>query len=348
MKVGILGYAGVGKTTVFSALTGKAPGVNIPGEVHRATVEVADTRLEKLRDVYQPRKYTPARFEVEDLVPLPQGEVKGRGEVLNSLREPEALLIVLGLFEQARMVLPGALGSARAQLQSVRDDLLLLDMELVEKRVGRIEDRLRRGGGDREGLRRELQFVQILQTALEEGTPLPETDDRRTALMYTEMRLFQHKPTVIVVNVDEGKAGDAAELEAEAHLEALCAPVEVDIAELEGDDRQSFLDEYGLAEPAGARLTRSAYQALDLISFFTVGEDEVRAWPIVRGSDAVTSAGKIHSDLARGFIRAEVTPFELVKDAADIREFKAATQAELKGKDYVVEDGDILNIRFSV
>ena len=210
MKVGILGYAGVGKTTVFSALTGQVPSVNIPGESHLATVEVADPRLEQLRGVFQPRKYTPARFDVEDLVPLPRGDLKGKGEVLASLREPEALLIVVGCFEEARMQLPDSLHDAAAQLQSVRDDLLLLDLELVEKRVARIQERLGKGGGDRDAMQRELKYVEAVQAALESGDPLPEPADKSEERLDAELRLFRRKATVVVVNAEEGRGRDDA------------------------------------------------------------------------------------------------------------------------------------------
>jgi ribosome-binding ATPase YchF (GTP1/OBG family) len=166
------------------------------------------------------------------------------------------------------------------------------------------------------------------------------------------MRLFAAKPRVAVFNVAEDRLGAADE---EPRLASpagrsvvLCAPVEQEIAQLGEDERGEFLAGYGLETPASERLTRVAYEALDLISFFTVGADEVRAWPIARGSDAVTAAGKIHTDLARGFIRAEVVPYALVEESRDEREYKAAGHHELKGKDYMVQDGDILNIRFSV
>jgi ribosome-binding ATPase YchF (GTP1/OBG family) len=156
---------------------------------------------------------------------------------------------------------------------------------------------------------------------------------------------------VTVFNVDEATLTDATavtKLRAIPGAAVLCAPVEKEIASLEGPDRAAFLKEYGLVEPAAALLTRLAYEALDLMSFFTMGADEVRGWPIQRGSNAVTSAGRIHSDLARGFIRAEVIPHARVQSATNERELKAMSKPELQGKEYIVQDGDILNIRFSV
>ena len=174
---------------------------------------------------------------------------------------------------------------------------------------------------------------------------------RRTpteARILAELKLFVAKPRIVVHNVaEEDLAGGPVDFDG-ALAVRLCAPVELEIAQIEGDDRTAFLAEYGLEEPASVRSTQLAYEALDLISFFTVGPDEVRAWPIPRGSDAVTAAGKIHSDLARGFIRAEVTPYDGVREATDAKSFKELGQQRLEGKEYVVQDGDVLNIRFSV
>jgi GTP-binding protein YchF len=352
MKVGIIGYGSVGKTTLFSALTGQAIAVNVPGERHWGVVDVVDRRLDQLRDVFQPRKFTRARFDVEDLPAIPQGDVKGKDEVLASLREPEAVILLVGAFEQARAMFAESMADPAAQLQSLNDDLLLLDMEIVEKRLSRIEDRWQKKPSERAGLERERQFVGKLQKVLEEDEPFPEVTDKEEQRILAEMRLFCRKPKVAVFNVDEGfdltgdeagKLADASEFSA-----VLCATVEHEIAQMEAEERAGFLEEFGLKEPASERLTMLAYQALNLISFFTVGQDEVRAWPIVNGSNAVTAAGKVHTDLARGFIRAETTPYDQVAEAKDEREYKNAAKTELKGKDYIVRDGDILNIRSGV
>ncbi len=352
MKVGILGYSGVGKTSVFSALTGQKIEHPIPGEKHRGTVEVIDRRLDHMRDVFQPKKFTRARFDVEDLAPLPQGDLKGKGEILASLREPDAIVLVVGAFEQALLGLPESLQDPLAQCKALREDLLLLDMDIVEKRLQRLEERKKKGGQDKAALEREIRFVSQVQTALEQGQSMPEPENSEEARLLAEMRLFADKAVVVLFNREEGTSLQDADnqelLEAAAQVAVLCAPVEVEISQLEESERADFLGEYGLTEPASERLTRLASAALDLISFFTVGPDEVRAWPISRGSDAVTAAGKIHSDLARGFIRAEVVAYSQVQEAKDEREYKATSRPELKGKDYVVQDGDILNIRFNV
>ena len=351
MKVGVVGYAGVGKSTVFAAMTGLEPG-DVPGERRLAVAEVPDGRLDHLRAVYSPKKFTRARFEVEDGLRLPPSDGRGRGEALSALRDPDALLVTIGGFEQALMILDNSLHDPAAQLHSFRDELLLLDLEVIENRLGRLHERLKRGAGDRVASQREVSILEGIAADLEGGVdPSRETDPTKARIL-AELRLFAHKPAIPVLNVDESDLSDHADSgrwATDAGPGAvLSAPVEYEISLMEPGDRQVFLSEYGLDAPASERLTRLAYDALELISFFTIGGDEVRAWPITRGSRAVEAAAKVHTDLARGFIRAEVTPHERIATVSSDREFKAAGAMELKGKDYVVQDGDIVNIRFSV
>jgi hypothetical protein len=353
MKVGIVGYGGVGKSAVFSVLTGQEVSAHGHGERHLASVEVMDPRLDRLREVFQPRKFTRARFDVEDFPALPRGAGQGLGEKVAALREPDALLLVLGHFEAAHMVLADGLQDPEKQLGALEEDLMFLDLEALEKRVARLDERRKKGGGDRAAIERERDYVAELYRSVEENATLPAaSEDRSLQQARRELGLFLDKPKVVVWNLGEDQELHGEEtrrlLALRTHSIALCAPVELEIAQIEGQERQEFLQEYGLTEVASDRLTREAYQSLDLIAFFTVGPDEVRAWPVTRGSDAVTAAGKIHSDLARGFIRAEVTPYEQTLAATDAKTFKSTTQPDLKGKDHVVEDGDVLNIRFSV
>lgn len=352
MKVGITGYAGVGKTSVFSLLTGQEITSHVPGERHLASVEVKDPRLAALRDLWQPRKYTPARFEVVDFPALPRGSEKGAGERIAMLREMEALIVVIGAFEQARLSLPADLATPELQWKAFQEDILLLDMDVLERRIARASERLQKGAGDRPALQREIDLLRTFLDPLENGAPLPPaSEDKAVQMMRDELGLFLDKPLIAVFNAEEGvRPGDpeAAKLASLADRSAvLSAPVEQEIAQIDAAERGEFLAEYGLEEAAVDRLTRLAFEATRLISFFTVGPDEVRAWPIAAGSDAVTAAGKIHSDLARGFIRAEVLTYDQVKEVRDVKDWKAI-KAELKGKDHVVGDGDILNIRFSV
>lgn len=349
MKVGVLGYAGVGKSTVFAALTEME--LSLTGETRRAVVPVADPRLDHLGRVFQPKKFTPARFDIEECPALPSSSAKGRGGVIDALREPDALLLVIGSFEQALMMLDDDLHDPVAQLRSLRDELLLLDLEVVEQRLDRVRERLKRGAGDQVQLRREASILETVLAAVEADEGIPESSDREWMRLVADLSLFAEKPLIPVLNIDEGAGIDVITnaLGSAAHGAAvMSATVEYEIGQVEADERSAFLEEYGLDAPASERLTRLAYNALDLISFFTVGEDEVRAWPLRRGSNAVTAAGKVHTDLARGFIRAEVTPYERVRLATNAREFKEMGSADLRGKDYIVQDGDTINIRFSI
>ena len=352
MKVGIVGYGGVGKTSLFTVLTGQAAAAHHPSERHLATVDVVDPRLDRLKALWQPRKFTRARFEVEDEPALPRGDVAGRGERVAALRDPDVLLLVVGTSEAARGQLPKELGDPLAQERALREDLLLLDLEAIEKRVGKSEERIKKGSGDRALLLRDVEAMKRISALVEKGASLHEVKDPDGERLLHELKLFHDKPTVAVFNVDEATLSDKAAVEklrgSSKRAAVLSAPIEREIAQLEGADLAAFLQEYNLTEPAAPLLTRLAYEALDLISFFTMGEDEVRAWPIVRGSNAVTAAGKIHSDLARGFIRAEVIPFARIEAATDLKQLKTLGRADLVGKEHEVKDGDILNIRFSV
>jgi GTP-binding protein YchF len=351
MKVGIVGYPGVGKSTVFAALTGLEP-AEVLGETRLAVADVVDERLDDLRAVFEPKKFTRARFEVEDGLVLPTPDLRGRGEAVVSLRGPDALLVTVGGFVQSIAALDSSLHDPAAQLQSFRDDLALLDLELLEGRLSRLEGRIKRGAGDRVERQREVSILEEILNEVEGGVAVAAPADRTTARILAELRLFAHKPVIPVLNVDESAIASGGYIEewlpGEPLSATLSAPVEREIAMMDAEDRHAFLAEYGLTSPASERLTRLAYDALDLITFFTVGEDEVRAWPAPRGSTAVEAAGKIHTDLARGFIRAEVTAHDRITDVKNARDFKAAGAMELKGKDYVVQDGDIMNIRFSV
>ena len=345
MKAGIVGPRGVGKSTLFSALTGAdlSPSQAVS---RRGIVDVVDPRLDHLRDVFEPKKFTRARFEIEDSVPLPGSDTKARGEVVAKLREPDVLMIVVGSFDQAAHGLPESQSDPAAQLSTFIDELTLLDLEAIEQRLATARHRVARGSDDRDRLRRDITHLEAIEMEVEAGE-LATSDDARRALLLSELRLFAAKPKIVIVNVDEAEL-PGSDHELPIPSITVCAPVEHEIAQMDEADRVEFLAGFGLQAPAADRLTSAAYERLHLISFFTVGEDEVRAWPLRRGSDAVTAAGKIHSDLARGFIRAEVTPYERVAGVRDPREFKERGAADLKGRDYIVRDGDALNIRFSI
>ncbi len=348
MKVGIVGFHGGGKTSVFSLLSGLSVPPHARAERHVAMVDVIDRRLDKLADLWKPKKFTRARFEVEDWPALPREAVKGKAETVALLREVDALLLVVGIFDEASASLPADWKDPARHLRALADELLLFDLESVEKRIHKLEDRIKKNSGDRVSDSRTLDLLKRVEKDLADGRRVT-VHDKEEQRQVDELRLFTEKPRVVVFNVDEDQISDASRIgQLKSIAEdcvVLCSPIELEIGQLEGPDRAAFLKSYGLEEPARERLTRQAHHSLDLIAFFTMGEDEVRAWPIVRGSDAVTAAGKIHTDLSKGFIRAEVIPFEHVANVSSVKELKAQARPEVRGRDYVVRDGDILNIR---
>jgi len=342
-----VGFPRAGKTTVFNALTGlqaQVGGYGDAGKPNLGTIKVPDARIDRLRDIFQPRKTTYAEMVFVD---FPGGE---RGGVLDQatlvqMRDADALVQVVRGFPDP--VTQDAAHPAR-DVEGFKSELVLADLAILEKRL----ERLRK----EKGKEQEAELVARCKTALEAETPL-----RRIELSSAEERalsgfgLLSRLPLMVVVNVGEADAAAplAEAVRAQAETEgvpalALCAQVEAEIAALDAADRGGFLADLGLAESARERFIQAAYALLDLISFLTSGEDEVRAWPIPRGTAAVRAAGKIHSDIERGFIRAEVVAFDdFVRFGSDAK-CREAGKLRLEGKDYVVQDGDIVHFRFNV
>lgn len=352
MRLGLVGLPGAGKTTLFRALGGQREKVPHAPQDERpvVSVEVPDPRLEWLRDLWQPRKYTPARVEFCDLPGIPERAVKGKAELLAAVRECDALALVLRAFA-ADPYGAGPPDPAR-DLETLRTEFVLGDLAVVEGRIERLRAKLRKPGRDKAEDEQELALLERILPLLESGEGLtglelrPEEEKRIAGFQF-----LARKPLLVVRNAGEEDLGSPPleTLLAGAPEIRLCATVEEDVADLEPEERAEFLTAYGVAEPARDALVRAAYAACRVHSFFTTGEDEVRAWTIPVGATAVEAAGKIHSDLARGFIRAEVVPWEELHAAGDLRRYKEARGAlRLEGRDYVVQDGDILEIRFSV
>ncbi len=349
MRVGLVGLPGSGKTTLFRALGGEREKVpHAPSDERPlVSVEVPDPRLEWLRDLWQPKKFTPARVEFQDLPGIPEKAVRGKPELLAAVRECDALAVVLRDFA-ADPYGQGPPAPAR-DLEILRSEFLLGDLAVVEGRLERLQAKLRKPTPDKAAEERERELLERIRPLLEEGTGLQDLElapeDRR---LLAGFRFLSAHPWVVVRNVDEERAGEPPEALSEAPEIVLAATAEEEVAGLDPGDRAEFLAAFGIAEPARASLVRAAYAACRVHSFFTAGDDEVRAWTIPVGANAVEAAGRIHSDLARGFIRAEVVPFEELRAAGDLRRYKAEHPVRLEGRDYVVQDGDILEIRFSV
>jgi len=346
VKIGLVGFAGSGKTTVFNALTGLDVPVGFGGEVRLGTVKVPDTRIDRLSAIFSPKKTTYAEMTFCDVPGEHGSEKKGlsaRG--LQQIRDQEALCLVLRGFDNP--ALEGA-PDPGGDLEAFHLECALADLGIVERRL----ERLKKERGDA----REIALFETMKTTLEEERPLrtlpADTLDRSLVKGYG---LLSDRPLLVALNRAEDRASEPLSPELAARVEAmgaagltLSASVEADIAALEPGEQQAFLEDMGLQDSALARFIRAAYGLLDLISFFTVGPDEVRAWPVRRGSNAKQSAGRIHSDLERGFIRAEVIPYEVFMAHGSEAAVRDAGALQVEGKEYIVSDGDILHIRFNV
>jgi len=353
VRIGIVGYAQSGKTTLFNVLsrahapTGVASGA---GGVHIGTVQVPDPRLEALRDLFEPKKFTPAQIEYVDLAGA--GAAREASALLpQQITTADLLLLVVRAFENPAVPHPDGSVDARRDLRRFLDELLLKDLAVLEGRLTRLRKSAQVGQKE---AKEELPLLERCNEALEESTPLRQLDfteeEEKTLRGYG---LLSAKPLLVVFNVDEAgvKGADlAGSTEPAPHTEALeiCGKAEMEIAELPEAEAREFMDLLGITESGLARVIRTSYRLAGVESFFTVGKDEVRAWTVPIGTRAVRAAGKIHSDLERGFIRAEVVEAGALLEAGGLPQAKAKNLVRVEGKDYIVQDGDVLNIRFSV
>jgi len=352
MRLAIVGAKGAGKTTLFRAFTGAAPAPANPDGTRVAVVKVRDERLEWLRDFHKPKKYTPVAVEVVDFPGMPDSsETSGMklSELLAAAREAEGLLICVRAFEDPTYPYKNAQPSAAAEASQVATELAFADLDVATKRIEKLE---KKHANMPDSEKRELAALLKIRATLEEGKPVKSlalsADDKK---LLRGFRFLTDKAWVLVVALaDSGGEELVAKIEGpyEARI-GVRTKIEAEVAELDAADRAAFMKDLGIESLASESVLRAAFLAMGTIPFFTSGEDEVRAWPITRGANAVEAAGKIHTDLARGFIRAEVYSFDDFKAAGgDENAVKKAGRFRVEGKEYVVKDGDILNIRFSV
>lgn len=346
MKVGLVGFAGSGKTTVFNAMTGQSVPVGFGGEVRLGSVTVPDSRIDELSRIFSPKKTTYAEITFCDVPGEHGAQDKGlspRG--LQQIRDQEALCLVIRDFASPALEAPP---DPLGELEAFHTECVFADLEIVEKRLGRA--RKERANP------REIAAFESMAATLEGERPLrsvsAETLDRE---LLRGFGLLTDKPLLVAVNREERAAaaplpdGMAERLEdLGAAGISLSASVEAEIAGLDAADQAAFLHDLGLEASALDRFIRAAYGLLDLVSFFTVGEDEVKAWTVRRGTNARKAAGRIHSDLERGFIRAEVIPYDVFMEYGSESGVKNAGKLQVEGKDYVVSDGDIVHVRFNV
>ena len=361
LKIGIVGLAQSGKTTLFRILThahSSGPGTGRT-EARVGVVHVPDARLDRLTSMYEPKKTIHASVEYVD-TPGSVIEVARTGSQAQSLREVSALAHVVRVFEDETVVAEAGSVDPKRDVENVELEFILSDLAVVEKRLERLEKDIKKQKNP--ALEREFQVLQLAKAALEKQTPLRElelsAEDERAIRGFT---FLSQKPVLFVLNLSEADAAraDAAEefaaaagLKRRRHtaVTAICGKVEAELAELaevSEADAAEFTAIYGLKESAISRLIRSSYSLLGLISFFTVGEDECRAWTIRAGSTALEAAGEIHTDIQRGFIRAEVVRYENLVAAGSLAEARTRGTLRLEGKEYVVADGEVVHFRHS-
>ncbi|MBI4851622.1 MAG: redox-regulated ATPase YchF [Acidobacteria bacterium] len=352
MKVGIVGFAGSGKTTVFNTLTGLKAEVGGYGGKEKANIgiiKVPDARIEELARIYKPKKKVFAEMNFVD-VAGPQGEGAKTGSQLDTklvaeMREADALVHVVRGFENP----------AITQSADLMRDIKNFDTELILADLIPLENRLARMKKEKTNPR-EKEVIEQCKAALDEEKPLRSLEFSADEWqMLAGFRFLSQKPIMLLVNISEDNIGQPLPKDVEQYaldngykLISMCGRAEMDIAELPIEEQGEFLKDLGITEPARDRFIRSAYELLDLISFLTAGEDECRAWTIKRGTTAHRSAGKIHSDIERGFIRAEVIAYLDFIAAGSEAKCRETGKLRLEGKEYIVQDGDIINFRFNV
>jgi GTP-binding protein YchF len=361
LTFGIIGLPMVGKTTIYNLVTGAGVSTSNfftgKADINVGIAQVPDSRLDFLGKLYN-REPVRAQIQCSDVPGLVRGAAQGEGvgnQFLASIRNADLLVHVLRVFDNQDVPhVDGSVNPLR-DVETINVELLLADMDLVEKRL----ERIRGGKKITKEAALELPVLEKCLAALENEIPLHKMDlsaeERATLVNYS---FFTEKPVMLVVNTDERQFREKnfpykEDLLALASAQGLdiieiCGQLEMEINMLEPDEREAFLTDLGISELGSVRLIRAAYHSLGLISFFTVGSDEVKAWTIESGTAAKQAAGKIHSDIERGFIRAEVVKFNHLYEAGSMAKVKEKGLARLEGKDYIVEDGDIINFRFNV
>ena len=357
MKIGLIGLAKSGKTTLFNLLTGSSVQTarfdTARAELHAGVARVPDPRVDRLSALFKPKKTTYATFEVVDLAGIAKGERAGLDT--KEFRNADALLHVVRAFADEVAGAP----DPRRDIVDLETELLLADLDVVERRLERLDASLKKQRKEAEV--KEQEVLRRLKAALEAETPIRAfslaADETKTIRGFT---FLSEKPILHCLNLDEKAIADAPRLLPRYGLDGVAARpktrvgwvsavIETEVAQLAGEEQQAFLADLGLKEPAINRVLSDCFALLGLISFFTVGEDEVRAWPIAEGTRAQDAAGTVHSDIARGFIRAEVNGYEeLVAANSSFADLRSTGQLRLEGKDYVVKDGEVCHFRFNV
>ena len=359
MKVSVIGLSNSGKTTVFNALTGQNIETTLypttSGEPNRGIVKVPDARIDKLSEIFRPKKTTYATIEYVDYIGMTKGDMEQNRKVFDLIKDADAVVQVVRFFPDDAVIHPLETVDAARDVETIELELIFGDLDLVEKRLERMEQGAKRGKKPNET---EKRLLLKCKEYLEKETALRDvqfSDEEKIAMK--PLQFLSTKPEVLVLNIGEKDLNTDHIRNLQSTLQTrfpslsvitLCGKIEMEIAQLSAGEKEPFLEELGIDEPASNKLIHTCYAILGLVSFFTVGEDEVKAWTVRKQIHALSAAGKIHSDIERGFIRAEVISFEDFISAGSMQAAKEKGLLRLEGKTYEVKDGDIINFRFNV
>ena len=355
MRLGIIGLPQSGKTTIFNALTrGNQPVTTSGGrfDVHTAIVDVPDQRLEALSALFKPEKTIHAKVTYADIAGL-DGSTSGgiSGALLNQLTQMDGLLDVVRCFDDQNIPHPSGGVDPERDITTMDNELLLNDMITVERKIERLQEERRKGGGREKGqIERELALFERLQLQLSSEKPLRDlTFSPEDEHILSGFGFLTRKPFLIVLNLGEGQpAPEIVYSHQHSAVVALQGKLEMEIAQLSPEEALIFLQEYGISEPSLNRVIKMSYDLLGLLSFFTVGQDEVRAWTVKRNSNAYEAAGAIHTDLQKGFIRGEIIPWDELIALGGLSEARQKGKLRIEGKEYILKDGEIMHVRFNI
>jgi GTP-binding protein YchF len=356
LKVALLGLMQSGKSTILSAVSGKKIPPIGSTAIEEAIMQVPDERLDWLRDYYKPKKTTYATIDCLDLPGFDFMDEHGRAaarRLINQIRTVELLVLVVRSFQNPSVPPYRNKVNPAGNLLELKTELLLADLELVTTRIEKLEKQVHKPTKTQAHDKAELILQKKLQDAIESERPIRSViENDAEHEMIKSLGFLTLKPMAVAVNVDENQLDEkfnfSNEIEGSVPVISICAKLEDELAQLDEQSRAEFKADLGITESAASRFVQSCYSALGLISFLTIASDELRAWPIKRGTNAHDAAGKVHTDMKRGFIRAETFAFEDLKELGGEKALKAAGKIRLEGKDYIVQDGDVINFRFNV
>ncbi len=353
MRVAIVGFPFSGKSSLFMAVTGLDRSHLRPAEETISGVHIPEPRLDILEQIFKPKKRTAATMDFVDLPGSAEGDVEKAGleKHLPTLRQMDALVLIVRAFDNPAVPPHRNRIDPQADLRELREEMLIADLAICANRVEKLEKAVTKPTRDRDHQKHELDVLKRCQEALENEKPLSSViQPGEEEKLLRSFGFLTRKPVLSVINIDEEQIGQDPpfrDSDAVATL-PICAGIEAEIMQMDAADRPSFMQDYGLGALARDRLIRACFDALGMIFMLTAGPEEVRAWPLTRGTTAVEAAGRIHTDLARGFIKAETVAYEDLRQAGSMRDAKAAGTVRLEPKNYVVQDGDVITIKFNV